>query len=370
MKTEKTKNLRESRATRFSIIRKMLGLTQEELADKLKVKRPFISMVESASRWVDQRTLFRIKEITGVSPAWLESGGLVPMFVDIEKGVRTLRKKGYIENKHEAYFIFSIVQQLYALVDMVSKREFLYSLLDCLLRMDITPGRFKTICTCWPASVVGENIEETVEKIKDLFVDKESVPSKTMEYTLCAYCRLYQTLKEEEDFKKEFYDKVNKLLTPWVFYVALVYVALQRGLQPLSSVYIFDEVFIRIIPPMEKIKSFHGIKFNFANTMIYEYQGGFVVKTPYFYFIFSPAELFAFCVAMLNISSIEEQSLKVLDFDIYYKFFDATITKSAVTVFLKQELFDNISYVCSRIKQNKKLWNFLLYSFIEKYGFV
>jgi len=117
---------------RFKLIRRILGITQDELAEKLKVKRPFISMVEGARRWVDQRTLFRIKETTGVSPVWLESGGLVPMFVDIEKGVRTLRKKGYIENKHEAYFIFTTVQQLYAMVDTVSKKELLYGLLDCL----------------------------------------------------------------------------------------------------------------------------------------------------------------------------------------------------------------------------------------------
>jgi len=73
-----------------------------------------------------------------------------------------------------------------------------------------------------------------------------------MDYTLRAYCGLYLNLNEDEDFEEKFYDKVNKLLTPWLFYVALAYITVQHELHPLSSVYVFDEGVLKIEPSEEK----------------------------------------------------------------------------------------------------------------------
>jgi transcriptional regulator with XRE-family HTH domain len=59
---------------RIRYIRKEIGLSQEEFANKLNLKRNSITLIETGNRNASDRTIMDICETFNVNPQWLRTG--------------------------------------------------------------------------------------------------------------------------------------------------------------------------------------------------------------------------------------------------------------------------------------------------------
>lgn len=59
---------------RIKKIRKVLGLTQEQFADRLKISRVYLSKIEQHLQTVNERIFHLITLTFSVNPRWLETG--------------------------------------------------------------------------------------------------------------------------------------------------------------------------------------------------------------------------------------------------------------------------------------------------------
>ncbi|MDO4587959.1 MAG: helix-turn-helix domain-containing protein [Planctomycetia bacterium] len=55
-------------------LRKNLGLTQDQIAKKIRVTRSYYSLLETGEKEIVSKTLARLKEYLNVNPEWIETG--------------------------------------------------------------------------------------------------------------------------------------------------------------------------------------------------------------------------------------------------------------------------------------------------------
>lgn len=359
---------------RFKLLRKILGMTQNQLAELVGVKRPFITMLERGNRWVDNRTLFLIEQKVGVSADWLESGrGL--LFADSKKGLTLLKHKNRIDNKYEAYFVFSLVQQVYSQMEFETRKEFLYRLLDCLEYVcENSSIPFGVIKSCWGA-VGGENLKETLNNIKYHFDTQAVAHENIMDHVARCFCGIFQYIEDKEDLPDNVYDKLNELLIPYLFHVCQAYITQKDGFEPLSSIF-FDiepdkvNTYLSLIDRNQQ-KQHLNIK-NKDVTLWGYYSASILSFEKKAYIELSCEQLF--CLLSLCINVHDDATLKGLDFEVFKSDIDKTfqIKQRNINLVFTIEEYKALLEVVDALKQIEggKLWQWMQARFIDKYGFV
>jgi len=94
---------------RMRYLRRMLHLTQAELAETLGMSRSQLSMVENNTAGMSARTAVLIQKLFGLSRDWLLTG-TGSIFLDWEMGVRILGDVGRITRKEEMLFLAELAQ--------------------------------------------------------------------------------------------------------------------------------------------------------------------------------------------------------------------------------------------------------------------
>ena len=85
----------EQGGERMRAVRIALGLSQQEFADRLKLKRNSIAMIETKKRNPSARTISDTCRIFDVDPLWMETGE-GNMFVSKSEDVVDLELDGYL----------------------------------------------------------------------------------------------------------------------------------------------------------------------------------------------------------------------------------------------------------------------------------
>lgn len=104
-------------STRIKVLRKHLGLTQREFADKLHISSSLISSYENGTRCPTHRTISNIIQIFEVNPSWIHNG-ILPIFSE------------YNYSK-----IHRVSSKIQALSD--DDRAFIERIIDCLLEKQL-----------------------------------------------------------------------------------------------------------------------------------------------------------------------------------------------------------------------------------------
>ena len=87
--------------TRITELRKTLGLTQDEFAQKIGLSRNFIWMIEKGERIPSDRTIADICRVFGVNKIWLETGAGEP-FQEVSRSEKLAEIFGGILSGHKS----------------------------------------------------------------------------------------------------------------------------------------------------------------------------------------------------------------------------------------------------------------------------
>ena len=71
--------------TRIALVRKKVGLNQQEFADKIGLTKNYVSLVETGARNPSERTLNDICEKFNVDPVWLRTGAGDDPFLPVSR---------------------------------------------------------------------------------------------------------------------------------------------------------------------------------------------------------------------------------------------------------------------------------------------
>lgn len=101
---------------RLKELRKTLGLTQKEFADKLGMVPPAIGMMERGARKINERQLKSICAVYGVNENWLRNGE-GEMFEDLSKEAEIANFMGSVFTNKSDSFKKRFIAMLAALDD-------------------------------------------------------------------------------------------------------------------------------------------------------------------------------------------------------------------------------------------------------------
>ena len=117
---------------RVRVLRKELGLTQEEFAERIHVKRGVISSIEINRGNLTERMANDICDVYNVNYQWLVDGEDVPMFFDDQTMLDEVARE-YGLNKNERILIEyylnnpdkreAIVKEIYALAERMDNKK-------------------------------------------------------------------------------------------------------------------------------------------------------------------------------------------------------------------------------------------------------
>ncbi len=79
--------LRKLYGENVKALRLELGLTQQELADRLKISQPYVAKIEAGLAWPYALTFSRIADVLGVIPSVLLHDSTKPALTDIAESV-------------------------------------------------------------------------------------------------------------------------------------------------------------------------------------------------------------------------------------------------------------------------------------------
>jgi len=341
---------------RIKELRQILNLSQEELANFLKIKRPLISLVENAKRNLGKPALELLHQKFGINIDWLE-GKTHILFSDWEKGLEIVKGKSTL-TRWELLFLLEVMHWVWSMplttkCCQETKKNFI-SKISQAVRYHLSH------CKILNLNDLGLNERNPI-----------ATPSLARELASI----LIGILRDGEfEMRKDDEQEVSSLLLPWGYYVALSYLPLKQDLVPLSSIY-----FIWDIPFNEKEKNEKTIE-----NLLSSIQNPIQKENVYIEFreyakkanidilfvgkgkiTLNIEEAFGFFTMVLE--SQKHIEFSVLRFSIYER--NITIDKKTTIMLTKNE-YDILIEIVREIEKNRDFWMCLQEFYLEKYGFV
>lgn len=342
---------------RFQLIRKILKMSQLEVAKVLRTTDRFWSYLETGIRKPSKQTLYVLEKELGISREWLETGQGV-IFSDSEKGLNYIFKKDSL-TVDELFFLLNLMQYVYSHIDFIfsdifSNEKFPVRKDFCLTLLNL-------------ARNFGlENIKGyTLERIEK-FIESEDAGTTELCDEFVAYLINYVSERDFSLSEREI-DLLNQNLLPWSYYVAKAAVEYEkRQLKPVSSAFIDVDV-----KELDKYLSFEVEKFSFTNlNAVLSFNYSFIILNLESKMLIEiEKEKFFALIALFERAKVD-QTLKILDFELFYNKKTSHLKQKNLSVVLSIEEFEQIKSLFSKVKENKNVYNHLQACYVERYGFV
>ena len=354
---------------RIKELRQILNLSQEELANFLKIKRPLISLVENAKRNLGKPALELLHQKFGINIDWLE-GKTHILFSDWEKGLEIVKGKSTL-TRWELLFLLEVMHWVWSMPYALKYTEETRKNFVCNLSQAIKyllGLKIQNQLGLDTLKLFGNNIFEALDAI-----ERNPIATPSLARELASV--LIGILRDRNpEMAKKDEKEISDLLLPWGYYVALSYLPLKQDLVPLSSIY-----FIWDIPFNEKEKKEKTIQ-----SLLSSLQNPIQKENVYIEFreyakkanidilfvgkgkiTLNIEEAFGFFTMVLE--SQKHIEFSVLRFSIYER--NITIDKKTTIMLTKNE-YDILIEIVREIEKNRDFWMCLQEFYLEKYGFV
>ena len=354
---------------RIKELRQILNLSQEELANFLKIKRPLISLVENAKRNLGKPALELLHQKFGINIDWLE-GKTHILFIDWQKGLEIVKNKSTL-TRWELLFLLEVMHWVWSMPYALKYTEETRKNFVCNLSQAIKyllGLKIQNQLGLDTLKLFGNNIFEALDAI-----ERNPIATPSLARELASV--LIGILRDgNPEMAKKDEKEISDLLLPWGYYVALSYLPLKQDLVPLSSIY-----FIWDIPFNEKEKNEKTIE-----NLLSSIQNPIQKENVYIEFreyakkanidilfvgkgkiTLNIEEAFGFFTMVLE--SQKHIEFSVLRFSIYER--NITIDKKTTIMLTKNE-YDILIEIVREIEKNRDFWMCLQEFYLEKYGFV
>ena len=356
---------------RIKELRQILNLSQEELANFLKIKRPLISLVENAKRNLGKPALELLHQKFGINIDWLE-GKTHILFSDWEKGLEIVKGKSTL-TRWELLFLLEVMHWVWSMPYALKYTEETRKNFVCNLSQAIKyllGLKIQNQLGLDTLKLFGNNIFEALDAI-----ERNPIATPSLARELASV--LIGILRDgNPEMAKKDEKEISDLLLPWGYYVALSYLPLKQDLVPLSSIYFIWDNEKEKNDEKENEKTIENLLSSIQNPIqkenVYiefrEYAKKanidilFVGKGK---ITLNIEEAFGFFTMVLE--SQKHIEFSVLRFSIYER--NITIDKKTTIMFTQNE-YDILVEIVREIQRNRDFWGYLQRLYLEKYGFV
>ena len=368
---------------RFAILRKILGLSQQEIAKKIGITQPSWAELEKQTKEMKKKTTLEVLKFRfGVNPEWL-LGKSHSLFYDWEKGLEIVKDKAFQVNPHlskwELLFLTEVMHYVWSMpfaskTSRKTRVEFIKALIDSIKHFFLTHEikNIESLISSSALALFGRNIFEVLEAVQKL-------PSTVQLARELASILLYFLKNDDFEISEEDEKVLSSFLLPWSYYVGLSYNTIEQNLIPLSSIYFssLEELF-----KFEKKSEFEKVKFIFErNNVCIEFKRDkldihFKEKLK---ITLDISEVFAFFVLLAKREKVD--GFSVLSFSIsqdkFTNFINLTFNRKfnqerdkKIEVMLNRDEFGDLIELIKEIKQDRELLLCLQKFYLDKYGFV
>ncbi|WP_297212635.1 MULTISPECIES: helix-turn-helix domain-containing protein [Thermodesulfovibrio] len=373
-------------AERLREIRNILSLSQEKLANFLKVNRSFLAQIETGIRKPSEQTLLVLEKETGVSKDWLETGrGLI--FSDYRKGLAKIREKINLNetlSKYEIEFILNLIQLSWStggslpanpifIKNLISIFEYVYK--NCKIKNINFLGGDKYFVDF----ITNPNIPKTVKDSKTYIADKLVVLFRDGEFEL----------------SKKDCETISSLLLPWGYYVGLSYVEdkKQRKISSIDMDINIEDVETNIIlekidiPKLKQEKEFEIQIWATAENLNSKYNYGaysLKLKEKQIYIHMTIFDLVEFILLLKKIFKTQEKEQENREYrvgnfvisrinaegSIQYLFRKVCDEGFIIELYFEKEQFKIFSQTLEYFEKYYKFITFAKKTYIDRFGFV
>ena len=361
---------------RIKELRQILNLSQEELANFLKIKRPLISLVENAKRNLGKPALELLHQKFGINIDWLE-GKTHILFSDWEKGLEIVKGKSTL-TRWELLFLLEVMHWVWSMPYTLKYTEETRKNFVCNLSQAIKyllGLKIQNQLGLDTLKLFGNNIFEALDAI-----ERNPIATPSLARELASI--LIGILRDGEfEMRKDDEQEVSSLLLPWGYYVALSYLPLKQDLVPLSSIYFIWDNEKEKNDEKENEKTIENLLSSIQNPIqkenVYiefrEYAGEAKVDILIIgkgKITLDLDEIFGFFTAVM-------ESEKRINFSVLkYSIQERNVTEKDIvidkryTIALTQNEYYCLIEIVREISENTDFWMYLQRIYLQKYGFV
>lgn len=222
---------------RFQFLRKILQISQKEIAHFLGVTQQFWSYLEKGVRKPSEQTIYVLEKELGISREWLETGK-GSLFSDWQKGLKIIKNKAVL-NRYELDFLVEVMQSVwYSSKDFKTNQNFIFNMIKAISYIvencNVINLKEMGLHTCWGAEIptFSYDIKQTLNSVEQFLITYPEASNTTLaDWTSRA---LVQILRDGDFEMTEKDEKtVSELLLPWSYYVALA--SLNKEREKISS---------------------------------------------------------------------------------------------------------------------------------------
>jgi transcriptional regulator with XRE-family HTH domain len=364
---------------RFAILRKILGLTQREIAREVGITQQSWSELEKQTKEIKKKTTLEVLKFRfGINPDFV-IGRSLRLFVDHESSLKFFqekiqREKEVVLTRYELLALVELCRYVWSMppsskTSIETRQEFKKALIDSIKHLMLTcdsENRDERYLNNVLA-LFGKDINEALLVVKELPATIRLV--ETLAGVLCYLLEICKISEEDEKVLSSF-------LLPWSYYVGLSYKTIRQGLIPLSSIYFssFEELF--------EFEKKNGCK---VSELVFERNRVSIrLKEDKLKILFKEkleinfgiSEVFAFFVMLTKAKEVGKFS--VLNFSIFQDkstnfvklVFSSQEIEERIEIMLSQNEFNNLVELVEEISQDKELMLCLQKLYLNKYGFV
>jgi len=377
---------------RFAILRKILGLTQREIAKEVGITQQSWSELEKQTKEIKKKTTLEVLKFRfGINPDFV-IGRSLRLFVDHESSLKFFqekiqREKEVVLTRYELLALVELCRYVWSMppsskTSIETRQEFKKALIDSIKHLMLTcdsENRDERYLNNVLA-LFGKDINEALLVVKELPATIRLV--ETLAGVLCYLLEICKMSEEDEKVLSSF-------LLPWSYYVGLSYKTIRQGLIPLSSIYFssldlipLSSIYFSSFEELFEFEKKNGCK---VSELVFERNRVSIrLKEDKLKILFKEkleinfgiSEVFAFFVMLTKAKEVGKFS--VLNFSIFQDkstnfvklVFSSQEIEERIEIMLSQNEFNNLVELVEEISQDKELMLCLQKLYLNKYGFV
>ena len=333
---------------KVKLLRRILGLTQRQLAEYLKIAKATLVGIELGRSLPSKASLQLLQDHLGVNPEWFIKPD-ASLFIDPKKSLPFVLGKASL-TRWELLFICEVMQQVWARNRCETRKEFIQKLILALNYIKTPPPTELKTFIAPPTTIVTETLAGT----------------------------LANALRRIEEITTEQEKNLSEILLPWGYYVCKAYLTQELRYEPIPSL-LFDNLQVTVGEKFEYTSRSDTVQVLFRNNKLHVY-----LKQGYF---FIPAEkAFAFLVGVSALKEADnfvsvldrlylerkDETLRLLDYEFFFnpETRNSLITQGEVTLVISYPELQSLGGIVEEIKQNIFFWQYLQNLCVEKFGYV